>query len=289
MESTDFMAPDDVLTVCDQMEQFAGIAHLLAGGTDLMVAVNLKRLFPEKLIYLGHCGLDRIERAGENLVIGAAATLTSVIGSEAVKKSAPLLVEACGSIGSPAVRNAATLGGNICNASPAADGAVALLALGAEVVAVSRRGERTVALKDFFTGPGRTVLQPNELVKEFRIPVHQRNTRCGWSKIGQRKAEIIGIASAAICLQLEDGKCSDARIALGAVAPTPLLTSKTSGMLEGMALEGKLIGEVARATAEETAPIDDIRASAWYRKQVVAEMVQRILETIAKENADGRS
>ena len=288
MEKIDFTAPTDTLAVCKQLEQLGKGAHLLAGGTDLMVAVNSRRLFTEKLIYLGDCGLDHIELTDAHLVIGASATLKSIIQSEAVKTNAPLLVEACKSIGSPAIRNVATLGGNVCTASPAADGALALLALDATVNIVSVAGERSVAINSFFTGPGQTVLKPNELVKEFIISLGKKDNKWRWSKIGQRKAEIISIATAAVCLQMKQGQCRQVRIALGAVAPTPLLAVKASGLLEGMAPDEKLIEVVAQTASDETCPIDDHRASAWYRKQVITAMVAQILKNIAKEEADGR-
>ena len=246
-----------------------------------MVAVNLRKLSPEKLIYLGDCGLDGISVAGGSLAIGAAATIASIIKSDVVAQNAPLLIDACQTMANPAIRNTATIGGNVCNASPAADSALALLALGAEVNLVSSKGERSVAIEDFFTGPGQSVLASNEIVTGFSIPVKQEGAKWGWSKLGQRKAEIIGIASVAISLRLVDGKCQGVRIALGAVAPTPLLAVKAAGMLEGQALEAGLIAQVAEAAAGEASPIDDIRASAWYRKQIVTEMVARILGNLA--------
>ena len=288
MEQNDFTAPNDIVTVFSHMEQLGESAQLLAGGTDLMVAVNLRRKFVEKLIYLGNCGLDRIAQTDENLFIGAAATLTSIVKSELVNQKAPLLVDACKSIGSPAIRNMATLGGNICNASPAADGALALLALDAGVTVVSAAGERNVPINTFFTGPGQTVLQPNELVKEFTIPLGTQNSRCGWSKIGQRKAEMISIAAVAVSLQIQQGQCHKVRIALGAVAPTPLLAVKAAGVLEGQPLNEESIEAAAKTAAEETSPIDDPRASAWYRKRVVKAMVAQVLGKIQKEETDGR-
>lgn len=288
MEQIDFTAPNDIVTVFNHMEQLGASAQLLAGGTDLMVAVNLRRKFVEKFIYLGNCGLDRIEQTDENLIIGAAATLTSIVKSEFVNQHAPLLVDACKSIGSPAIRNMATLGGNICNASPAADGALALLAMDAGVAIVSAAGERNVPIKTFFTGPGQTVLQPNELVKEFTIPLGTQNSLCGWSKIGQRKAEMISIAAVAVSLQIEQGQCQKVRIALGAVAPIPLLATKAADVLEGHPLNEELIEAAARTAAEETRPIDDPRASAWYRKRVVKAMVAQVLGKIQKEETDGR-
>ncbi len=280
MENTDFIAPNDVATVCDQMDRLGEKAWLLAGGTDLMVAINLRRLSPEKLIYLGQCGLDQIEAVKGSLVIGATATLKSIIKSEAVKKDAPLLVEACQSIGSPAIRNAATLGGNVCNASPAADGAIALLALDATVAIVSTRGERSVALKSFFTGPGKTVLESDEFVKAFSIPTPTASSKYGWAKIGQRKADIIGIVCVAVNMTVEAGKCQHVRIALGAVAPTPILATKAAAVIEGKVLDAQLIAQAAQTATDETSPIDDLRASAWYRKQVTNELVARTLSGI---------
>ena len=228
MESNGFLVPGDLKTACGHLERFGAETHILAGGTDLMVAVNLRRLFPERFIYLGECGLDAIALADHSLTIGAAATISSIIKSDAVGQNAPLLVDACGTMASPGIRNAATIGGNVCNASPAADGAVALLALGARANLVSSSAERGVALEDFFTGPGQTVLESNEIVSGFSIPLRQAGAKWGWSKLGQRKAEAISIASAAVCLSLENGKCFNVRIALGAVAPTPLLAVEAS-------------------------------------------------------------
>ena len=280
MTSTDFIVPKDIQEACTRLAECGSKAHILAGGTDLMVSVNLRRLFPEKLIYIGRSGMDRIEDLGDRLAIGAAATLTSVINSPAVTEKAPLLMEACQAIASPAVRNSATIGGNICNASPAADAAVGLLALNASVKAVSQKGERVVPLQDFFTGPGQTVLATDELLAEISVPYQGSTGKSGWFKIGQRKADAISVASAAISLKLENGLCRDVRIALGAVAPTPLLAVKAAAILDGRKADTGLIAEAAAAAAAETSPIDDIRGSAWYRKQVVEAMVKRILTAI---------
>ena len=288
MENSEFIIPADIKGVCNELKKTGKGIHLLAGGTDLMVAVNLRNLVAEKLICLRDCGLDYIKIEDAQLKIGASATLKSIIQSEAVQANAPLLVEACRSIGSPAIRNVATLGGNVCNASPAADGALALLALDAAVDIVSASGQRSVAIETFFTGPGETVLKPNELVKEFSISIDNSHHKWGWLKIGQRKAEAISVAAVAVSVLLQKGRCKGVRIALGSVAPIPLLARKASAMLEGKALDIETIEAVARTAAEESHPIDDHRASAWYRKQVVSAMVTQILTNIAKEEADAR-
>ncbi len=277
MTNSDFIVPNEIGLACEQLKQMKGKAHILAGGTDLMVATNLRRLFPQNLIYIGKLGLDHITVSASNLIIGAGASITDIIESADVRDKAPLLVDACREIASPAIRNAATIGGNVCNASPAADGAIALLALDASVTIVSSRGERIVALKDFFSGPGETVLETDELVKEFSIPAATTNSKHGWAKIGLRKAEIIGIVCVAVNMTVEDGKCQDVRIALGAVAPTPILATKAAAVIKGQALNDQLIDQAARTAAEEISPIDDIRASAWYRRQMTNELVARIL------------
>lgn len=277
MNNSDFIVPNDIGTVCDHLEQLKGKAHILAGGTDLMVATNLRRLFPQNLIYIGQLGLDQITVNASNLIIDAGTTITSIIESAGAQKKAPLLADACKEIASPAIRNAATIGGNVCNASPAADGAIALLALDANVTIVSTRGERIVALKAFFTGPGKTVLETDELVKEFIIPAATANSKHGWAKIGQRKAEITGIVCVAVNMTVEGGKCQNVRIALGAVAPTPILATNAAAVIEGEALDDQLIARAAQTAADEISPIDDIRASAWYRRQMTNELVARIL------------
>ena len=288
MENSEFIFPADINAVCSELQKAGKGTHVLAGGTDLMVAVNLRDLAAERIICLRDCGLNYIKTSDVQLKIGASATLKSIIRSEAVRTNAPLLVESCRSIGSPAIRNVATLGGNVCNASPAADGALALLALGATVTIVSASGQRDVAIETFFTGPGKTVLKPNELVKEFSITIDKSHHRWGWLKNGQRKAEAISVAAVAVSMLVQQGLCKRVRIALGSVAPIPLLAQKASNMLEGKGPDMELIEAVARVAAEESRPIDDHRASAWYRKQVVSAMVAQILKNIAKEEADAR-
>lgn len=277
MSNSEFIVPNDIGIACDRLAQLKDQAHILAGGTDLMVAANLRRLFPQNLIYIGQLGLDRIALDDSNLIIGAGTTLTGIIESADARKNAPLLVDACKDIASPAIRNAATIGGNVCNASPAADGAIAMLALDTSVTIVSTRGERSVALNAFFTGPGETVLEKDELVKEFIVPAAAADSRYGWAKIGQRKAEIIGIVCVAVSMTVEGGKCRNVRIALGAVAPTPILATGAAAVIEGKALDDELIALAARTAADEISPIDDIRASAWYRRQMTKELVARIL------------
>ncbi|MGA2400513.1 MAG: xanthine dehydrogenase family protein subunit M [Syntrophobacteraceae bacterium] len=282
MANAQFHKPADLTEACAVLSQYGARAKILAGGTDLMVAVNRQLLSPEVLVFIGNAGLDYIKTRGESLVLEAAVTHTEVARSALVRQKVPLLAQACGSIGSQAIRNVGTIGGNLVNASPAADAAVALMALGAELKLVSSKGERNVVVADFFTGPGQTALQPDELVKEIIVPIQKAGWEWRWYKLGQRKADVCGVVSVAVTVQRDNGTCSKALIALGAVAPTPLLARKAAAVLEGKRLEGSLIEEAAKVAAEETSPIDDVRATAWYRKKVSSVLVKRLLGEIAE-------
>ncbi len=276
-----FYKATDLKEACDLLSQYGERARILAGGTNLMVAVNRKSLSPEVVISIGSSGLDYIKAEGDNLVIGAATNHTEIARSALVRERAPLLVEVVKSIGSPAIRNVGTIGGNLVNASPAADAAVALLALGAKLKLVSADGERVIDVEAFFTGPGETVLQPNELLQEVSIPSQRAGSKSAWHKLGKRKAIVCSVVSVAVALQIDNGTCTQGRIALGAVAPTPLLAKRAGSLLEGRKLDGALIEEAAKTASEETSPIDDVRATAWYRRKVSEVLVKRLLNQIS--------
>ncbi len=266
---------------CDLLARYGTRARLLAGGTDLMVAINQRQFFPEVLVYIGDSGLNFIKSEGDNLVIGAATPFTDVMGSDLVREKTPLLAEAVSHIASPAIRNVGTIGGNLANASPAADSATALLALGASLRLVSKEGERLVAADEFFTGPGETLLAPTELIQEVIIPAQLKAAKWAYKKLGKRKAQALSIVSAAIYCPLKGGQCQGARIALGAVAPTPILATEASRLLEAKVLDEKLIDQAAKAAAGATNPIDDVRGSAWYRRRATEAVVRQLLTRIS--------
>lgn len=281
MGNTLFHKVDNAEQACDLLSKYGETARVFAGGTDLMVLINRRLMHPEVLIYIGDCGSNYIKEEEGKLIIGAATTHSEIIKSKLAQEKAPLLVEAVKHIASNAVRNMGTLGGNICNASPAADSATALLALGATVRIKSADGIREIDIKDFFLGPKKTVLNSNELLQEIVVPEQNENNRWAWYKIGRRKADTISIVSMAIDLQLHNNKCSEARIALGSVAPTPLLVENAGRLLEAKQLSGQLINKVSEAVYEETSPIDDGRATAWYRRKVSKNLVKKLLKQIS--------
>ncbi|NLC51660.1 MAG: xanthine dehydrogenase family protein subunit M [Firmicutes bacterium] len=272
-----YFSPPNLNEVCELLAKHTGKAHIIAGGTDLMVKVNRRLMEPEVLININECGLSYIRKEEGNILIGAAVTMSEIIESELILEKLPMLAEAVKKIGSPAVRNVATLGGNLVNASPAADSATALLALGASFKLVSKNGERVVEGEQFFVGPGETVLKADEILKEISVPAQSEDEKWAYYKLGRRKADTLSVVSAAVKVKFDGEIVEDIRLAIGAVAPTPLLAKKTAELLLGKKLDDALIEEGARTAAEETKPQDDVRATAWYRRQACAALVKRLL------------
>ncbi|MBC7259732.1 MAG: xanthine dehydrogenase family protein subunit M [Chloroflexi bacterium] len=291
MKDVLYFAPTELTEALKFLAQYGEKATVLAGGTDLVPRMNYYELKPEVLVYIGNLGLDYIEQADGKLVIGAATPTAKIAASPLIAEKAAALAEAARLSASPAIRTAGTIGGNLANASPAADLATPLIALGATVVLVSATGEREVPVEDFFTGPGQTVLQPGELIKEVRVPV--RKGKSVFLKLGRRKAMTLSVVNVAVYVEMEKGqKCVDARVALGAMAPVPLRCKKAEGVLQGCvlpmsALEGAefldkaRIEKAAELAIAESSPIDDQRATAWYRRKAGKVLVARALAAAA--------
>jgi len=280
MTEEQFFRVSDPGEACELLARFKSRARVIAGGTDLMVWMNQREVSPEVLIYIGESGLDYVRSEGDNLIIGATTPFSDIMRSALVQEKAPLLAEAISHVGSPAIRNMGTMGGNLASASPAADSATALLALGASLRLISKRGERVAECNGFFTGPDQTLLKPDELIREIIVPVQPKGWKWGYRKLGRRKAQSLSVVSVAICCQQEGGKCSKIRIALGAVAPMPMLATKAAALLKGKAADGALIDKAAKTAADETHPIDDVRGSAWYRRKAVEALVKKLLKQI---------
>jgi carbon-monoxide dehydrogenase medium subunit len=280
MTNGEFYSASDTQEACALLSRYGERASVLAGGTDLMVAVNQRRTPLETVVFIGRTGLSYIECDQDTLRIGATTTHAEIARSPIVRDKAPLLSEAVGSIGSPAIRNMGTVGGNVANASPGADGSVALLALGARVKLASVRGERIVDLDTFFLDIGKTVLEPDELLTEVIVPARGEATRWTWHKLGQRKASVCAVISLAMALELEGDACSLVRIALGTVAPTPVLARMAGERLEGKTLTPALIEEAARTVSEALPERDGLRASAWYRRRICEVWIKKFFSDL---------
>ncbi|MCF8066969.1 MAG: xanthine dehydrogenase family protein subunit M [Desulfobacterales bacterium] len=268
--------------ICNLLFRFGKKAQLLAGGTDLMVSINRQHSAPEVLIYIGESELDYIKEDKEHLIMGAATPFTKIIDSDLVQKNAPLLCETVSTIGSPAIQNVGTVGGNLATASPAADSAIALLALGATIKIVAKNNERYIPIESFFKGPRKTVLNTGEFIQNIIIPKQSIGSRWVFRKLGKRKAQTLSIVSVGILASMGEGKCSDIKIALGAVAPTPVLAVESMNIIKGKTFDSNLVSQAAQAATDATNPIDDARSSAWYRRKVTSGLVRQLLTGIMK-------
>lgn len=266
-----------------------GGATVLAGGTDLMPQGRAGRVKPAPtLLNIRRIPeLEPIALEGDTLVLGALARIADLERHPLVRAHAPLLAEVADHFASPQVRNAATLGGNVCNASPAGDMLPALLALDAEIelACLGSAGairRRRLPLHEFFVGPGRTRREPQELLTAVRVPLSATPRLSRFYKGGTRPALDISPVAIAFAAQRDaQRRLHGVRVAFGAVGPTPLLARKTQALLEGRVLDGPLAAEAAQLAAGEATPIDDVRASAWYRRELLRNMTRRILTDVA--------
>ena len=279
MKGTLYFAQTNVRETLKLLSQYGRKATILAGGTDLVPKINYYELKPDVLVYIGDLGLDYIREKGGKLLIGAATPMAKIAASKLVAKKASALGEAARQAGTAAVRTAATIGGNLANASPAADLAPPLLAMDAELLLMSSQGKRIVALKDFFKGPGKTVLKPGELIAEISMTLPKGKTV--FLKLGKRKAMSLSVVNVAVCLDMEGKRCKRARIAVGSVAPTPLRCNGAEALLMGKMVDPELIAQCAAEAMAASTPIDDQRATAWYRKQAGTALVGRALAQAA--------
>jgi CO/xanthine dehydrogenase FAD-binding subunit len=279
MREVDYFAPTDVGEAVKLLAEHGDKAAVLAGGTDLVAQLNYYEIKPGALLYIGGLGLDYVKEKDGKLVIGAGTTVAHLIASDLLAEKFEVLIAAAKTHASPAVRTAATIGGNLGTASPAGDLIPPLMVMDAEVVLASARGERTVPVKDFFTGPGETVRAADELIVEIQVPLLKGTAV--FEKLGRRKAQVCSIASAAVRLEMDEGVCKDARIVLGSMAPTPIRCPKAEEMLKGKAIDAAVVAQCAAQAIAESNPIDDQRATAWYRQKAGTALVGRALAKAA--------
>jgi carbon-monoxide dehydrogenase medium subunit len=285
-----FLEPQTIEEAVSLLAKYDGEAKVIAGGTDLINLIRTKTIRPRYVVDIGHIpGLDHVKYDADGaLSIGALATLRALETSNDVKQRHPVIAQAAGQLGSVAIRNVGTIGGNICHASPAADTAPSLIALGAEVRIVGPSGERTVALEEFFTGPGRTVLQRGEILAEVCVPPMRSLSTAVYLKHASRGAADLAIVGVAVIATLDGGYCRNVQIALGAVAPMPMRARNAERVLEGKEINDALIEQAARAAAAESRPITDVRGSANYRREMVKVFTQwAIRRVIGKEQGAG--
>ena len=260
----------------------------LAGGTNLIVDIRARREWPARVVALERLTeLRGIREEEGRIVLGARTTVSDILHAPLIRRESPALVEAARLFAGQMVRNVATVGGNIACGSPAADLVPPLMVLDAEVELTGPAERRRVPLADYFTGYKESVRRADELITAVSWARPPRGAAQRFYKLARRVGDAITITGVAVLVAAGEGRCTRARIALGAVAPTVIRVAEAEALLEGRALDSALIDEAARAAVAAARPIDDIRASAEYRRHTVEVLTRRLLREAWAEATRG--
>ena len=276
-----YLTPKTIDEAISLMESHGEKARYIAGGTDILVKVKEKKVLPDFLISLRHIpdlAYIRHEEAKRILRIGSMTTHRMLEKSPLIRGRYPILSDAVDNIGSVQIRNVATIGGNIVNAVPSADGAIPLITLGAKIRMRGPKGKREMGLVDFFIGPGQTLLEHGEIVLEFVVPGFSPHTGMAYYKHTRRAAMELPILGVGVLLSLEDDgiTCSEARVGLGVLAPTPMRALNAEEILKGRKIDDVLLERAGKAAAWECKARDSVRGEAWYRRAMVETLVKRL-------------
>jgi carbon-monoxide dehydrogenase medium subunit len=254
-------------------------AKPVIGGTDLVPLLREAACRPSHLVDLNNVAeLNYVREEDGFICIGATTTHSQVAASELMRK-APAVVDAVSRIGSPQIRNRGSVAGNLCNASPAADSAPPLLVYDAEVEIVSGDETAIIPLPELFAGPKINSLEPNELVTEIRFPVPPESSSSSFKRMARRKAFTLSMVSAAAYVEMEGGVCTEARVAFGSVAETPIRAPGVEELLAGRELDSQTISDAEEAAKQGVAPITDVRGTTEYRKAMCGVLLRRALNT----------
>jgi len=285
MQSFDYQKVHSLQDALEAVSASKGISVFMAGGTDLLVQIKEGKIRPQCVIDVkGIHEMDGLATSGDELSIGALTSIRTLEMSPSALAKVPLLAQAAAKLGSVQIRHRATIGGNLCNASPSAEMAPALLALDAKAVICGKEGIRVVELADFFLGPGATALHNGEMLTHLKIPLTRNRQGSVYYKLSTRKAMDLAFVGVAVLLELGSGdQISKARIALGAVAPTPTRVPSAETRLEGEVLDLDSARESAELAAQSCKPISDLRASAGYRREMVRELCEQGLLTAYRQ------
>ncbi len=286
----EYVVPKTLQEACAVLMAHPGEARAMTGGTDLLPKMKDRLLTPRYVIGLkAIAGLDYVRQDEQGLRIGALATLVRVAETPEVVRGFPLLAEAILKVASVQVRNIGTVAGNLCNASPSADTAPALIAMGAQVKLLDAAGQsRTLFLEDFFVGPGKTVLREGELLEEIQVPNAPPGSGGAYRKLSLRRAMDLATVGVGCFLTLEGGVCREVRIALGAVGPTPLRAKAAEDAVRGGGLTEAVLEKAAAAAVAAAKPITDIRGSAAYRRKMVGVLTRQAISEAWEKAGTGR-
>jgi len=279
-EPFDFYQPATLAEASRLLKENGPGGRFLAGGTDLVIAMKEKGLLPKYVVDLKRVpGLSGIRENNDGTItIGALTTMYAIETSPVITKKYPFLAQSAAEVGSIQIRNRATIGGNMANATPSADVAPGLIALNATAKIASADAERTVALEEFFRGPGQNIMNADEILTEITIPKTGAQLVGEYIKFSPRDMMDLAYIGVAVAYNLgSDKKCQGVRIVLGAVAPTPIRAKNSEKLLEGKTLTEELATKVGDEAAKESKPISDVRSSADYRRAMVGVMTKRAI------------
>ena len=285
MVEIEHFTPESIQEAILLLSKYTERAKIIAGGTDLLIQMRKEVTLPDFLINIGGiCNLDYINHDETNgLMIGALTTISSIESSTLIQRKFSILAQAASKLGIPAIRNRATIGGNICNAAPSADSIPALIVLDAKVRIVGADGEKTVSIEDLFTGPGQTIIKPGQMLTEIQISELPSKSGGAYVKQTRRRGVDLAIAGVAVLVTMDGDILRDVKIALGAVAPTPIRAKSAEGILKGKRLDDRLLEKAVQAASHESSPIDDVRSSANYRRKLVTALVKRAVRQAVKQ------
>lgn len=279
MKKFEYFKPETLKEASELLVKYGEGAHILNGGTDLVVRMRENHLAPEAVIDIK--GIKELYNLSydeeKGLSVGACVTLSEMAHKKEVVENYAILADAAEVVGSGQIRNIATMAGNNCNASPLADTSTPLLALDAVVEVYGPEGTREISIHDFFVWVRKTSLKPGEIVTAIRIPAY-KNMKAVFHKGSRRKDVDLSTVCSSV-VKVED----DIRIALGSVAPTPVRAKKAEAVAKGKELTDEVIQEVAKTAASEVSPIDDVRGTKEYRLHMVEVLVRRSLEELRNQ------
>ncbi len=279
----EYFRPESFEEAIGILREHQGNIRPLAGGTDLLIAMKEKGAVWENVLDLkGIPDCNFIREADGQIEIGSLATIRSVETSPRILEKIPLLAAAAATIGSVQIRNKATIGGNVCNAAPSADTAPALLCLGAVAEIIDESSIKKIPLEVFFLGPGKTILKDSALLKKIIIPLMPRNSAGIYFKESPRRAMDLAVVGVSCLMTLDSDKkkCVDCRIALGAVAPTPIRAKKAERPMMNRQITEKQIAAAGETASGECSPISDVRGSAQFRREMVKVFVRKGLREL---------
>jgi xanthine dehydrogenase iron-sulfur cluster and FAD-binding subunit A len=274
----EYLEPPSLAEALRLLKEYGGRAQVLAGGTNLLVQMKMEKIAPSYMVNVSR--LEELEgfasRDGQ-ILIGARASIRACRNQSNIRANYSALADACDAFGSTQIQMMGTIGGNLCNGSPASDAVPALMALDAQLRLLSLAGERMVSVEEFLLGPGKTVLQSDELLTSIILPPPKANAGSAFLKLSRVQADLAKVSVAAVLVR-QGETIADCRLALGSVAPTVMRAKEAEATLIGQDYRPELALEAGKVASQEIAPIDDTRSSIWYRREVVKALVHDVLQ-----------